>query len=222
MEIVDESKRGLSRRTLIGSAAVMAALPISVRADAQSSLDRVDTVGALLVVEPQKFIYDEPYIEVREIVRRIAVLASAFRERRFPVFLLKITEASPGRGRTQAAIPAHSTSPGWTDLVPELNQHSTDLVLTKPRWGGFIGTTLDYDLRQRDVTEVFVTGIATSIGVESTAREAYDFGYNVVAIVDAMTDRTAIEHEHSVEKIFPRLGVPADMKTVLAALKRDR
>jgi nicotinamidase-related amidase len=39
--------------------------------------------------------------------------------------------------------------------------------------------------------------------VESTVRSAYDYGYNVVAVVDAMTDRDADAHRHSVEKSFP-------------------
>jgi len=72
--------------------------------------------------------------------------------------------------------------------------------------GAFIGTPLDNYLRQRGVTQVFVIGVSTSAGVESTARSAYDHGYNVVLVVDAMTDRDADAHRHSIEKIFPRLG----------------
>jgi nicotinamidase-related amidase len=72
--------------------------------------------------------------------------------------------------------------------------------------GAFPGTTLDGYLRERGVTQIVLTGIATSIGVESTARNAYDHGYNVTLVVDAMTDLNADSHRHSVEKIFPRLG----------------
>src|SRR5439155_3348746 len=78
--------------------------------------------------------------------------------------------------------------------------------VTKQRWGAFAGTTLDRYLRERGVTQIVLTGIATSIGVESTARNAYDHGYNVMLVVDAMTDLHADAHRHSVEKIFPRLG----------------
>jgi nicotinamidase-related amidase len=72
----------------------------------------------------------------------------------------------------------------------------------------------DY-LRQRAVTQVFLPGIATSIGVKSTARCAYDYGYNVVLVVDAMTDRDADAHRHGVEKIFPRLGETDTINNVL-------
>ena len=70
------------------------------------------------------------------------------------------------------------------------------------------------------VTQVVLTGIATSAGVESTARSAYDHGYNVVLAVDAMTDRDADTHRHCVEKIFPRLGETATTDSLLALLNR--
>ena len=84
--------------------------------------------------------------------------------------------------------------------------------------GAFIGTSLDDYLRQHGVTQVFLTGISTSAGVESTARSAYDLGYNVVFVVDAMTDRDADAHRHSVEKIFPRLGETTTADNVLRLL----
>jgi nicotinamidase-related amidase len=112
----------------------------------------------------------------------------------------------------------------WTDLVPELQRQPGDYIVTKHRLGAFIGTSLDEILRRRGVTQVFLTGIATSLGVESTARSAYDYGYNVVFVVDAMTDRDGDSHRHSVEKIFPRLGetdITDNVLKVIARLKED-
>ena len=43
-------------------------------------------------------------------------------------------------------------------------------------------------LRARGATQVVLTGIATSVGVESTARNAYDLGYNVTLVVDTMAE----------------------------------
>jgi nicotinamidase-related amidase len=54
--------------------------------------------------------------------------------------------------------------------------------------------------------------------VESTARSAYDYGYNVVFVVDAMTDRDADAHRHSVEKVFPRIGETDTSENVLKRL----
>ncbi len=56
--------------------------------------------------------------------------------------------------------------------------------------------------------------------MESTVRSACDHGYNVVAIVDAMTDRDAAAHRHSVEKIFPKLAETATTDGVLRLLEQ--
>jgi nicotinamidase-related amidase len=75
-------------------------------------------------------------------------------------------------------------------------------------------------LRQRGVTQVFITGIATSLGAESTARSAYDYGYHVVPVLDAMVDRDADAHRLSIEKIFPRLAEMDTTNNVLSLLKQ--
>jgi isochorismate hydrolase len=45
------------------------------------------------------------------------------------------------------------------ELVPELELHPDDYLVTKQRVGAFIGTSLDETLRQRGVTQVLVAGI---------------------------------------------------------------
>ena len=61
-----------------------------------------------------------------------------------------------------------------------------------------------------------ICGIATSIGVESTARQAYELGYNVTLATDAMTDLNLDTHNNSVKLIFPRLGETGTSAEVLA------
>jgi nicotinamidase-related amidase len=100
-----------------------------------------------------------------------------------------------------------------------LEQQPGDYIVSKQRVGAFIGTSLDETLRKRHVTQVFLTGIATSLGVESTARSAYDYGYNVVTVADAMTDRDAEAHQLSVQKIFPRISETDTTDSVLKFLK---
>ncbi len=184
-------------------------------------LTKLDATPALVVIDLQKGIVGLPTAHpVGEIISRSAQLAHAFRERGLPVVLVNVSGTAPGR--TDAGAPKFSFPPDWTELVPELEQRPSDYLVTKQRVGAFIGTSLDYDLRQRGVTQVFLTGVATSFGVESTARSAYDYGYNVALVVDAMTDRDADAHRHSVEKIFPRLGETATTGDVLKVLKEMR
>ena len=181
-------------------------------------LTKLDSAAALVVIDLQKGIVSLPTVHpASEIIGRTAQLARTFRERGLPVVLVNVTGRAPGR--TDAGAPKFSFPADWSELVPELEQHPEDHVVSKQRWGAFIGTSLDEYLRQRGVTQVFLTGVATSAGVESTARSAYDHGYNVVLVVDAMTDRSEEGHRHCVEKIFPRLGETETTENVLKWLR---
>jgi len=181
-------------------------------------LTQLATTAALIVIDLQKGIVGLPTVHpAAEIVGRAAQLARAFRERGLPVVLVNVTGRAPGR--TDAGAPKFSFPPDWTELVPELEQQPGDHLVTKRRVGAFIGTSLDDYLRQCGVTQVFVTGVATSAGVEATARSAYDYGYNVVLVTDAMTDRDADAHRHSIEKIVPRLGETDTTENVLRRLR---
>jgi nicotinamidase-related amidase len=118
--------------------------------------------------------------------------------------------------------PAFTPPPDWTDIVPELDQQPDDLLVTKQTWGAFHRTPLDTLLRDRGVTQIVLTGVATSAGVESTARAAHEHGYHVVLATDAMADRDPGLHENSVRRIFPRLGETATTDDILTMLDKTR
>jgi nicotinamidase-related amidase len=181
-------------------------------------LTRLDTIPALIVIDLQKGSVGLPTVHpTAEIVDRSAQLARAFRDRGMPVVLVNVTGAAPGR--TDIARPKFLFPDDWTELVSELEQHPGDHVVSKQRVGAFIGTSLEEYLRQRAVTQVVLTGVVTSGGVEATARSAYDYGCHVVTVVDAMTDRDADAHRHSVERIFPRISGTDTANSVLRLLK---
>ena len=177
-------------------------------------LSTLDAIPALIVIDLQKGIVSLPTVHpASEIVDRAARLARAFRERGWPVVLVNVAGLAPGR--TDAGPRQLAFQGDWTELVAGLNPQPGDHRVTKQRPGAFIGTDLDDYLRASGVTQVVVVGVATSLGVEATARSAYDHGYNVVLVVDAMTDRSAEAHRHSVEVIFPRLAETGTTEQVL-------
>ena len=92
--------------------------------------------------------------------------------------------------------------------------------MTKHRWGAFTETGLEARLRDRGITQVVIAGVATSIGVESTARQAHELGFNVTLALDAMTDRDPDAHDNSVTRIFPRLGETGTTAQLLALLSQ--
>lgn len=104
----------------------------------------------------------------------------------------------------------------WTELLPDLKQVPSDIVVLKKQWGAFYGTGLDLQLRRRGFKTIVLCGIATEFGVESTARDAFERGYELVLAEDAMTGRNG--HANSVANIFPRLGRVRSTAEVVAAL----
>lgn len=168
-------------------------------------LTELDSTSALVMIDLQKGITGLPVAHsAKEVVARAASLAAVFRKHNLPVVLVNVTGRAPGR--TDAGFPDFKFPDNWTELADELNVTPQDHLVSKQRWGAFIGTDLDQYLRSKGVTQVFIGGIATSFGVESTARSAYDLGYNVVLVSDAMTDMDIVAHNHALEKIFPRMG----------------
>ncbi|MFX8086630.1 isochorismatase family protein, partial [Acinetobacter baumannii] len=93
----------------------------------------------------------------------------------------------------------------------------TDIQITKRQWGAFYGTELDLQLRRRGITTIVLGGISTHVGVESTARAAWEHGYALVLAEDAMSSNDAALHRSSVENVFPRLGRVRSTETILAA-----
>lgn len=179
-------------------------------------LSQLDAHAALVVIDLQKGIVALPSVHpMTDVIANVAALARAFRARGLPVVLVNVADRPPGRTE---AVMNFTPPPDWTDLIPELERQDSDYTVTKRNIGAFYGTALELILRRRGVTQVFLTGVATGIGVEATARQAFDQGYNVVAVTDAMTDLDPASHSHAVEKVFPRIGERALTAEVVARL----
>jgi nicotinamidase-related amidase/predicted MFS family arabinose efflux permease len=212
--IVTLFDRTLAR--VVSPAAAEGDAPAPLIKETTMPLTKLDDTSALVVIDLQKGIVGLPCAHpADEIVGRAARLASAFRGRGLPVVLVNVAGRAPGRTEVQFNF----TPPAdWTELVPELDRQPSDYTVTKQQIGAFYGTALEQILRRHGVTQVVLAGVATSSGVEATARNAYDHGYNVTLVVDAMTDLSADAHRHSVETIFPRLGETATTDDVIRSL----
>lgn len=181
------------------------------------AISALDPKTALILIDLQKGIVAYPTAHpIGEVVEHAAALADTFRRLGLPVVLVNATGAAPGRteqARLRGEFPA-----GWADLVAELNQQPEDHTVTKRTWGAFTNTGLNEHLKKLGVTQVVVAGVATSIGVESTARQAHELGFNVTLAVDAMTDRDIEAHNNSILRIFPRLGETGTTWEIIALL----
>jgi len=182
------------------------------------AISSLDPSTALIVIDLQKGIVALPCVHpVADVVSRAAVLAEAFRRRGLPVVLVNVAGIAPGR--TEQVRSGGAPAPDWADLIPELNCQAGDHRVTKHTWGAFTGTDLESLLKAQGVTQVVIAGVATSIGVESTARYAYELGFNVTLAIDAMTDLNADAHDNSVTRIFPRLGEAGSARDIIDLLE---
>lgn len=187
------------------------------------TLSALDPVPALVVIDLQRgiaFGRETTPHALPDVVARSAQLADAFRERGLPVVLVRVSIDGAGfsPGRADQSRVGGTPPAGWDEIVDELAGHPEDAVVTKRNVGAFVGTDLDLQLRRRGATQVLLTGVATSMGVEGTARGAHDHGYHVVLVTDAMADIDEATHHHSVGKIFPKIGETTTTAEVLAAL----
>lgn len=176
---------------------------------------------ALIVIDLQKGIVAYPTVHpIGEIVERAAALVDAFRGKTLPVVLVNVTARAPGR--TEQGRVTQAFSDGFADLIFELNQQPTDLLVTKRTPGAFTGTGLEAQLKKMGVTQVVICGVATSVGVEATARHAYELGFNVTLAIDAMTDMNPDSHADSVTRTFPRLGETGTTADIIGLLRTER
>ncbi len=182
---------------------------------------------ALVVIDLQRGIVSMP-AEPRsptEVVARAAQMATALRAAGGTVVLVRVARSPDGRDGLKPITDApvqtgdRSVPPDWSEIVPELKPEITDIVITKRQWGAFYGTELDLKLRRRGVDTIILCGISTNVGVESTARDAYERGYEQVFVEDAMAARDIEDHRHTVRTVFPRIGRIRSTEDVLAALK---
>ena len=176
---------------------------------------------ALVVIDLQRGIVAAPAAPrpASDVVAHAAALAVALRAAGGTVVLVHVTPSADGRDalHPQTDTPARGSGPlpgDWADIVPELGPESGDIVITKRQWGAFYGTELDLQLRRRGVDTILLVGISTNVGVESTARDAYE----QVFVEDAMAARSPDEHANTVHTVFPRIGRVRSTAQVLAAI----
>jgi nicotinamidase-related amidase len=187
------------------------------------NLDAATTALVLIDLQQGILPYAKAPRDAAAVLANAAPLADAFRAAKAPVVLVKVGFSADGgdvlKTRVDAPNPPGTPPANWLEQPPELPSRPGDLHILKRQWGAFYGTELDLQLRRRGIKTIVLAGIATSVGVESTARNAWELGYDIVFAEDATSGPDAASHAHSFEKIFPRLGRVRQTAQVLAALQ---
>lgn len=185
-------------------------------------LTLVPSQTALAVIDLQEGIVSqttEPRSSA-EVVANAARLAEGIRDAGGTVVWVRVAFSADRRDLLSPTLdvlpPTFGHAPDWADLVLEV--HASDLTIVKRQWSAFHGTELDLQLRRRGIKTIVLCGISTNIGVESTARQAFELGYDQVFVEDAMTSTNSAAHAGTLAHILPRLGRIRTTNQVLAAL----
>ncbi|HEU0118770.1 MAG TPA: hydrolase [Alphaproteobacteria bacterium] len=168
---------------------------------------------ALVLIDLQKGILardTKPHAS-SDVLQRAVKLADKFRAAKSPVVLVHVKFAKDMSNALKQPVDKPNTPPAggypedWSQISPELLKEG-DIVVTKHQWGAFYNTDMDAQLRRRGIKTIVLGGIATNMGVESTARQAYEHGYEVVIVEDATTGMSQEMHDFAVKNIFPLLS----------------
>jgi len=113
------------------------------------------------------------------------------------------------RGIIADAVADGAFVPGqWgTELIDELAPLAGDQVVSGKRaLSGFVNTTLQDILTSNGIRNVAIAGFLSNLCVDSTARSAYDRGYQVTVIHDAVASGSQANQEYVEREIYPVLG----------------
>ncbi|EDT6683976.1 hydrolase [Salmonella enterica subsp. enterica] len=182
------------------------------------------TTTALVVIDLQEGILPfagGPYT-ANEVVARAARLAEKCRANGSPVVMVRVgwsdDYAEALKQPVDAATPAHALPENWWTWPTALGKKDSDLEVTKRQWGAFYGTDLELQLRRRGIDTIILCGISTNIGVESTARNAWELRFNLIIAEDACSAASSEQHQSSMTHIFPRIGRVRSVEDILNAL----
>jgi nicotinamidase-related amidase len=183
----------------------------------------LDPKTALVVIDFQKGIAAMAGDKIRGAVEHSARLAQAFRRAKQTVVLVNVAFSADGgdrpRGRTDGPVRTLPNDPTFSEIMAELAPEPSDLRVTKKQPNAFYGTDLDLQLRRRGVTQIVLCGVSTSVGVDGTARAAYERSYNVTIASDACADLDPAMHDAVMTKMFPRVAEIDTTDAILRHLK---
>lgn len=149
-------------------------------------------------------------------------LAERFRAAGAAVVLVNVSFSADGGDRPSQnvdmpmPIPSGGFPAEWVALAAGLAQPG-DIRITKRQWGAFYGTELELQLRRRGIKTIVLGGVATQAGVESTARQAWELGYDVVTVTDVLTSGIQEAHDASLRFILPRISRLSDSAAIAFA-----
>lgn len=177
--------------------------------------------SALVLVDMQRDVLCHQSPRVRESLARSGVVEACgaavgqAHAARVPVVFITVVRRQqevaedlpyPPLGRQLGWRPACIEGTPGAEILPVLTPLPVDFVVAKRARGAFHNTELDGLLRQLGVNHILLGGVSTNLGVESTARSAFDLGYRVTFLRECCAGFDEGDHEWALRRIFPMIG----------------
>jgi ureidoacrylate peracid hydrolase len=125
-----------------------------------------------------------------------------------------LEQASRRRGRSYTEREVCAAGSWEGDFYGDLRPAENDPVITKHRFSAFHNTDLDTVLRSNGIRTIVMTGVASNVCVETTAREGFVRDYYVVFLEDGTAAYVREDHDAAVRVIDRYFGEVADVAEV--------
>ncbi len=176
---------------------------------------------ALIIWDVQKMLVDNVYNK-EELLSKISELLAAARSKKMPVFFTRITPLpqkfeSPARKYSSSKMKFNMSQLPKEAFDLALKPEEGEIVINKNTASIFVGTNFELMTRNAGIESIIIAGIATEIGVESTARDAANRGFYVVVDSDASSSADKEAHERSLtnmRKLFDVLKTDEIIKSL--------
>jgi len=127
------------------------------------------------------------------------------------VLVVYTTDAHTPADTELAKWPPHAMQgTKWAEIVPELAPRPGDLVLGKTTYSPFVSTPIDEELRRRGITRLYITGLHTDCCARHTSGDAFQRGYDLVWVTDALQAFTDEQHQQGLEYFKAWYAMDAD------------
>lgn len=103
----------------------------------------------------------------------------------------------------------------FADFDRRLIKEQGAYTITKRGISAFFATDLDIELRRHKIKNIVLSGISTHMGVDTSARDAYQLGYNIFFLEDCMSAPKLDQHEFMVRELFPLMGQVLTLNQIL-------
>jgi ureidoacrylate peracid hydrolase len=105
------------------------------------------------------------------------------------------------------------------DIVDDIKPVDTDHIVIKRRDSAFHDTEIGVWLRSIRVDTLIICGIDTSICVETSLRDAFNIGYDIVLVSDATASSNTKHYESTLENVRDYYGIVLELKELLQQLE---